>query len=290
MPVAWSGECAQGKAASLSIVETAVQAGSFETLVAAVKAAGLAETLSGEGPFTVFAPTDEAFAKLPAGTVEALLQDTDKLTQILTYHVVPGSVMAGEVLATDSLGTLFGQPLVVTGGDSPAVGGAGIVKTDIACANGVIHVIDTVLLPKNIVEIASGNDTFSTLVSAVKAAGLAETLSGAGPFTVFAPTNDAFGAIPEDTLQALLLPENQAQLASILTYHVVPGKLTAADVIEAGSLVSVQGETLKIAVKKAENGDVESVTLDNAKIVATDVIASNGVIHIIDAVVMPTGK
>ena len=295
VPGAWAAECSAGKTASKTsssktVVETAVEAGSFETLVAAVQAAGLVETLNGEGPFTVFAPTDAAFEKLPEGMVAALLADKNKLTQVLTYHVVPGEKLAGDVLAASSLDTVFGQPLAVTSVGSPTVGGAGIVQTDIACSNGVIHVIDSVMLPKNIVEIAAGNDSFSTLVAAVKAAGLAETLSGDGPFTVFAPTDAAFAAIPEETLKALLLPENKEQLTNILTYHVVPGKLTAADVAGMTTMTTVQGAKLTIALDKAENGDLQGVMLDDARIVGTDVVASNGLIHVIDGVVMPSGK
>jgi uncharacterized surface protein with fasciclin (FAS1) repeats len=129
------------------IVDTAVAAGSFETLVAAVQAAGLADTLKGDGPFTVFAPTDDAFAKLPEGTVEALLDDPERLAQILTYHVVPGKLMASDVIAVRTLKTVQGGELAVDTSDGARIGGAAIVQTDISTSNGVIHVIDTVLLP-----------------------------------------------------------------------------------------------------------------------------------------------
>lgn len=130
------------------IVDTAVSAGSFNTLVTAVKAAGLVEVLKGDGPFTVFAPTDEAFAKLPAGTVEALLQDKEKLTQILTYHVVPGRLEAADVLGKERLTTVQGSDLKVAMNDKGAmVDAAKIIKTDIATRNGVIHVIDSVVIP-----------------------------------------------------------------------------------------------------------------------------------------------
>jgi len=133
------------------IVDTAIAAGSFKTLVAAVKAAGLVETLKGAGPFTVFAPTDEAFAKLPAGTIENLLQPENKakLQGILTYHAVPGTVMAKDVVALKTAKTVNGQELTVKSSQgSVMVDRAGVVKTDILCTNGVIHVIDSVVLPK----------------------------------------------------------------------------------------------------------------------------------------------
>jgi len=131
-----------------NIVQTAVAAGSFKTLVKAVQAAGLVDTLSGPGPFTVFAPTDEAFAKLPAGTVEGLLKDVPKLKSVLTYHVVPGRMMAADVVKQSSLKTVQGQNIMVDTEGGAKVNDANIVKTDIATDNGVIHVIDKVILPK----------------------------------------------------------------------------------------------------------------------------------------------
>jgi len=132
-----------------SIVETAVAAGQFNTLVTAVKAADLVETLSDPGPFTVFAPTDDAFAKLPEGTVESLLQNKDKLKAVLTYHVVSGKVVASDVVNLESATTVNGQQITIkVEGDTVMVDNAKVVKTDIECTNGVIHVIDTVILPK----------------------------------------------------------------------------------------------------------------------------------------------
>lgn len=131
------------------IVDTAAGAGNFKTLVAAVKAAGLVDTLKSAGPFTVFAPTDEAFAKLPAGTVEGLLKDPEKLKKILTYHVVAGKVMASDVVKLKSAKTVEGESVkIMAAGGKVMVNQATVVKTDIECDNGVIHVIDTVILPK----------------------------------------------------------------------------------------------------------------------------------------------
>jgi uncharacterized surface protein with fasciclin (FAS1) repeats len=131
------------------IVDTAVAAGSFKTLAAALEAAGLMEALKGEGPFTVFAPTDEAFAKLPAGTVEALLKDPKALGDILKYHVASGKLMAADVLKHSGIETLLGQTAPITlEGEKAYIGGAQIVTTDIQTSNGVIHIIDTVILPQ----------------------------------------------------------------------------------------------------------------------------------------------
>ncbi|MEQ8967305.1 MAG: fasciclin domain-containing protein [Azospirillaceae bacterium] len=135
-------------ATAADIVDTAVEAGSFETLVTAVQAAGLVETLKGEGPFTVFAPTDEAFAALPEGTLEALLEDTEQLTAVLTYHVVAGEVMAADVVGLDTAETVNGDTIDITvDGDTVMVDQATVIQADVMADNGVIHVIDQVILP-----------------------------------------------------------------------------------------------------------------------------------------------
>jgi uncharacterized surface protein with fasciclin (FAS1) repeats len=131
-----------------TIVDIAVQAGSFNTLVQAVQAAGLVETLSGEGPFTVFAPTDEAFAQIPQDTLQAVLADKEKLTAILTYHVVPGKLMAADVVRSTQLQTVQGQSITVSTEGGVRVDDANVVQTDIEADNGVIHVIDQVIMPK----------------------------------------------------------------------------------------------------------------------------------------------
>ena len=136
-------------ASAADIVDTAVSAGNFTTLVAAVKAAGLVDTLKSAGPFTVFAPTDEAFAKLPSGTLDSLLKDPEKLRSILLYHVVSGKVLAAQVTKMKTAKTLEGSPVTIhVSGSNVMVNNANVSKTDIECDNGVIHVIDTVLMPK----------------------------------------------------------------------------------------------------------------------------------------------
>jgi uncharacterized surface protein with fasciclin (FAS1) repeats len=131
-----------------NIIETAIEAGNFKTLVKAVQEAGLVDKLSGEGPFTVFAPTDEAFRKLPAGTIDDLLNDKEKLTQILTYHVVPDKVMSETVMTLSNAKTAQGKELKINTSQGVKVDQANVVQTDIECTNGVIHVIDSVLLPE----------------------------------------------------------------------------------------------------------------------------------------------
>ena len=266
-----------------TVVDIAVSDGRFETLVTALQAADLVETLQGEGPFTVFAPTDEAFAALPEGTVESLLADIPTLTSILTYHVVAGQVGSAQVVELSSANTLQGQPIVIsTAGGGVMVNDANVIITDIEGSNGVIHVIDAVITPPtaDIVETAVAAGSFNTLVAAVQAAGLVETLQSAGPFTVFAPTDDAFAALPEGTLESLL--DNPDQLAEILTYHVVPGRVFAADVVGLDEAPTVEGSPIRISV------DMGTVMLNgSSSVVLTDILTTNGVIHVIDQVILP---
>jgi len=286
-----------------SIVDIAVEDGRFTTLVAAVQAAGLAETLSGEGPFTVFAPTDEAFAALPDGTLDSLLQpeNEQQLTDILLYHVVPGKVMAADVTGLDgqSAGTaLEGKSIAVKVdmGNVYLNENTQVIITDIEASNGVIHVIDSVLLPPSddsmgeepmdIVDTAVADGRFTTLVAAVDAAGLVDTLKSEGPFTVFAPTDEAFAALPEGTIDALLA--DIPALSDILLYHVVPGKVMAADVVGLdgqSAETALEGKSIDIKV----DGD-KVILNDNVNVIITDIETSNGVIHVIDAVLLPPSE
>ena len=270
------------EAEETTIVDIATNDDRFETLVTALDAAGLVDTLAGEGPFTVFAPTDEAFAALPEGTVEALLEDTEALSQVLTYHVVAGSVSAADVTSLSNATTLQGQPVVVSSIDGVMINQAEVIQPDVMASNGVIHVVDSVLLPPSgdIVEVASNAGSFNTLVTAVEAAGLVETLQGEGPFTVFAPTDEAVSKLPEGTIPALL--EDPETLAQILTYHVVPGRVFSGDVVNIDDAGTVQGQSIGISVM-----DGSVMLNDTSTVTATDVLATNGVIHVIDTVIMP---
>lgn len=272
--------------AGKDIVMTAVEAGSFGTLAAALKAAGLVETLQGKGPFTVFAPTDEAFARLPEGTVETLLKPENKkqLIAVLTYHVVAGKVLAADVVKLDAAPTVNGQRVNIKVDDGKVqVDNANVVKTDIHCSNGVIHVIDQVILPsaENIPQTAGNAGIFKTLLAAAKAAGLLEALSGDKSLTVFAPTDDAFAALPKGTVETLLKPENKDKLAGILKYHVVAGRVFSSDLLSGREVTSLQGGKLSVAMK-----DGKAMVL-NAGLLKTDIDASNGVIHVIDTVLLP---
>lgn len=274
-----------------TIVETAIGAADLSTLVAAVKQGQLVETLSGKGPFTVFAPINSAFAKLPKEVLAELLKDENRaqLQGILTYHVVSGKVMAADVVKLTEAKTVNGAPVSIRVADGKVfVNDAQVIKTDIVCSNGVVHLIDSVILPPakkvSIVETAIGNEDFSTLVALVKHAGLVETLSGEGPFTVFAPNNAAFAKLPKETVEALLSDKGKDQLAAILKYHVVPGKVMAADVVKLKEAKTALGQSAKI---KVEGG---KVYVDAAQVIATDIECANGIIHVIDSVILPQSK
>ena len=272
------------------IVDTAVADGRFTTLAAALGAADLVDTLKGEGPFTVFAPTDDAFAKLPEGTVESLLlpENLEQLKSILLYHVVSGKVMASDVVTLTSADTVSGEAVSIKVEDGKVYlnDTVEVIITDVEASNGVIHVIDSVLLPpaklSDIVDTAVADGRFTTLAAALGAADLVDTLKGEGPFTVFAPTDDAFAKLPEGTVESLLLPENLEQLKFILLYHVVSGKVMASDVVTLTSADTVSGEAVSI---KVEDGKV--YLNDTVEVIITDVEASNGVIHVIDSVLLP---
>jgi uncharacterized surface protein with fasciclin (FAS1) repeats len=256
------------------------------------------DTLSGEGPFTVFAPTDDAFAALPAGTLDSLFADIPALQSVLTYHVVPGQVMAADVVNLDSADTVQGEAIDITVQDGNVmVNGANVIITDIEGANGVIHVIDAVILPPSmtaaeeeammeetpdIVDIAISDGRFTTLVTALQEASLVDTLKGEGPFTVFAPTDDAFNALPDGTLEGLLA--DIPALTDVLLYHVVPGKVMAADVVNLESADTVLGQPVSISVTDG------NVMVDGANVIITDIEGSNGVIHVIDSVITPASQ
>lgn len=270
-----------------NLVELASETPALSTLVAAITAADLGGTLTGEGPFTVFAPSDEAFAALPAGTLDNLLkpENKDQLAAILKYHVVPGAIMSTDLSDGQTAATAQGEKVVVSTKGGVSVNGATVTAADVKASNGVVHIIDKVILPpsmqpKNIVQLAIGNDDLSTLVAAVKAADLAGVLSGDGPFTVFAPTNAAFAALPAGTVENLLKPENKDQLAAILTYHVVAGKVMAGDLSNGMTAATVQGEEITVDL-------TDGAKINGAKVVAADVEASNGVVHVIDQVILP---
>jgi uncharacterized surface protein with fasciclin (FAS1) repeats len=285
-----------------NIVETAVGNGSFTTLVAALKAAELDDELTGEGPFTVFAPTDDAFAALPDGTVDFLLQPENKgtLINILTYHVFGGEVFAADAVASAGtavtmlndldmrIDVIDGKVILNFKGNRQAT----VTVTDIVASNGVIHVIDAVLDPgdatSDIVDTAVNNGSFTTLVAALQAADLDDDLTGAGPFTVFAPTDDAFAALPDGTVDFLLQPENKETLIDILTYHVYDGSVLAADAIalDGTTVAMLNDDSLRFDVMGGKlilnlGGNRE------ATVTITDVLCSNGVIHVIDAVLDP---
>lgn len=272
-----------------SIVGVAKRAGAFETLLAAANAAGLAEALQGKGPFTIFAPTDEAFAKIPAGQIKALLKPENRATlqAILKFHVVAGKVQLSDIADGRLFKTLNGQRLAVSLRHGHVkLGRSSIVSADIQASNGIIHVIDSVLLPetRKLVAVATQAKQFKTLLAAAKAAGLASALNkDDANLTIFAPTDAAFAKLPKGLVQALLKPENKSSLVQLLTHHVVSGRVYAADAIKAGRAKSLAKSTLKFGLSASR------LQVNGSTIQVTNLNSANGVIHVIDSVLIPKG-
>ena len=267
------------------IPRTAQCTGAHDSLVAAVIQAELLTTLQGDGPFTVFAPTDQAFAD--AGIDLAALDTPEgkaTLADILLYHVVGASVPAANVTECMTADAANGQPLAFTVGDGVMVNDANVTLADVATSNGIIHVIDKVLTPtdtpNDLPRTAQCTGVHSSLVAAVIQADLLDTLQGAGPFTLFAPTDQAFADAGID-LAALDTPEGKATLADILLYHVVAGAVPSSAVTECMSADAVNGQPLAFTVDG-------TVMVNDATVTTADVNTSNGIIHVIDKVLTPT--
>lgn len=319
-----SAEAGHDAAAGADIVDTAIQAGHFTTLIKAVEAAGLVETLKSAGPFTLLAPNDDAFAALPPETLAALLMPENKaeLINLLMYHVMTAKATATDItgMAGHSTNTgLEGKQISVTVDHDKVMlnGTVGVTTADIMASNGVIHEISGVLMPDgaavaeaghgaadshaapaagsaaegdalDIVATASRAGHFTKLVAAIEAAGLVETLQGVGPFTVLAPTDAAFEALPAGTLDTLLKPDNKQKLVDLLMYHVIMTKAVAADIASLNGRTAntgLTGKKLNISV------DEDAVMINgNVKVTVADIMATNGVIHEINGVLIADGK
>jgi uncharacterized surface protein with fasciclin (FAS1) repeats len=270
---------------TVTVVDIIVDSENHNTLETAVIAAGLADDLSGDGPFTVFAPTDAAFAALPAGTLDALLADpTGALADVLLYHVVSGKVRSSSLRNGMEVTTLLGKDLMVTvNAEGVFINDAKVTVADVMADNGIVHVIDAVLVPAKttVVDIIVESENHNTLETAVIAAGLADDLSGDGPFTVFAPTDAAFAALPAGTLDALLA-DPTGELANILLYHVVSGNVKSTDLSDGMTATTLLGKDVMVTI------NASGVFINDAKVVVADIMADNGVVHVIDAVLIPT--
>jgi transforming growth factor-beta-induced protein len=276
---------------SKNVVETASSDPQFSILVSAIQKADLASALQGPGPFTVFAPTNDAFnelfSQLGVSGIEDLSAET--LKPILLNHVVSGSIKAADIntgYANTLNNTAPGNNLVkvyIEKTGSVKVDGSLVTAADVMASNGVIHVIDKVILPATVVNHAINNPNFSILVQAVVKAGLVDALNGTGPFTVFAPTNDAFNALFNTLGVSGISDLTAEQLTPILLYHVVSGNVIASQVTSGNVPTLKEGSDISIIANSM------GVRLnDNSNVIATDVQGSNGVIHAIDAVILPT--
>ena len=281
----------------MSLVDVASGNSNFSTLVSALQATGLDATLANlDNDYTVFAPTDAAFAKLPAGTIEGL--SNDELTAVLLYHVLPGQVLADGAItvaqsSTNMVDTANGSKVSLSFVDSTLfVNGAKVSSADVLASNGVIHVIDNVILPPaatgtptlNIVEVALSDPDFSTLVTALTEADLVTALSDESKmFTVFAPTNAAFDKIPADTLDALIADIDA--LTNVLLTHVVSdASLSSLDAYAANGkkLTTTSGTDISVMV----DADTGMLMIGGANVIIKDIYTTNGVIHVIDTVIL----
>jgi len=278
-----AGGAGGGAVPDPTLVELAVEAGTFTSLVAALEAADLAEALSGEGPFTVFAPDDAAFAAFEQENPGVLASlSTDELTAVLTYHVLAAEVLSTDLVDGSIAETLNGAYVGIELGDGVKVGGANVTEADLVASNGVIHVIDRLILPpgENLVETAVSAGSFTQLAAALVATGLDATLADGGPFTVFAPTDDAFDAF-EAANPGVLGSLTEAALADILLYHVVDGWVGAADLVDGSSVPTLLADaSLTIDLSSG-------VVVNESSVVAANVLATNGVIHVIDEILLP---
>lgn len=277
-----------------NIYDTASSLAIFSTLVSVIDAAGKVDPLSNDdGPFTVFAPSNAAFEDVDAAILEKLFDPVwqPQLYDLLKFHLVKDTLRWDDLVDGMTATSANGEDLTINL-DPARINENSLIfvdggLSDVEASNGLIHGIDRVLIPtsvtSNIVDIAAANEDFSTLVAAVTAAGLGDALSGDGPLTVFAPTNAAFEALPEGTLEELLLPENIDQLTEILMYHVVAAN-APSDTLANGEIDTLSGDSITINVSE------DGVTVNDVRVVNPDVIASNGIIHIIDQVLLPPAK
>jgi uncharacterized surface protein with fasciclin (FAS1) repeats len=265
------------------IVATAIAAGSFTKLAGALDTTGLTAALKGPGPFTVFAPTDAAFASFEAANPGVLASlSKDQLAAILKYHVVAAKVGSKDLVSGSLVETLNGARAAIDLSSGVKVAGSTVTAADVGASNGVIHVIDKIMLPpsKDIVGTAVAAGSFTKLAGALVATGLDKTLQGSGPFTVFAPTDDAFAAF-EAKNPGVLASLSTQQLTDILLYHVVSGWAGPADLKEGASVnTALAGKSLKVST-------TAGVKLNESKVTNANIVTTNGVIHVIDAILLP---
>ncbi|MFK7807438.1 MAG: fasciclin domain-containing protein [Saprospiraceae bacterium] len=268
-----------------TVVDVVVNSAAHTTLETAVIEAELAASLSGDGPFTVFAPTDDAFDALEDGVLDALLEDpTGDLADVLLYHVLEGEVLSTDLVDGTSATTLLGDDIEITVNmDGAFINGVQVSVADIRTFNGVVHVLDAVLEPPvpTVVDIIVESPDHTILEDAVIDAGLAGALSGNGPFTVFAPTDDAFGMIDQTVLDELTA-DPTGDLARILLYHVLNGQVLEEDLMDGQSARTLLGQNIDVAIDTDGN-----VTISGAPVSITNLEGSNGVVHVLDMVMMP---
>ncbi|MEM6964832.1 MAG: fasciclin domain-containing protein [Bacteroidota bacterium] len=269
---------------ALNVAEVIINSPVHTTLETAVGLAGLVDVLDDEGPFTVFAPTDDAFMNMDQNLLNALLADpTDSLAKALLYHVAAGEILSPTLMDGQSATTALGQGVTVTVDmNGVFINNAQVSIADIRTFNGVVHVLDAVILPPalNVAEVIINSPVHTTLETAVGLAGLVDVLDDEGPFTVFAPTDDAFMNMDQDLLNALLADPTDS-LAKALLYHVASGEVLSPTLTNGQSITTFLGQGVEVTI------DANGVFINNAQVSIADIVTFNGVVHVIDAVILP---
>jgi transforming growth factor-beta-induced protein len=296
-----------GAAADGSLISVLTEDGRYNTLVSALSASGVDAKLGQKGPFTVFAPTDQAFQKLPSDTLARLLlpENVKTLEKVVKYHLIGGLISTASINEGDK-DTIEGKKVHFSYVDGEVTINGSPFVSELPASNGIVHGIDFVLVPPDVdlnglrgtVESAAPTapvvvgipllktleeqGTFTTLLTAIEKSGLKEQLSGPGPFTIFAPTDEAFKRLPGDAVTKLLLPQNKEALITLLKHHVIAKRVNGRDLKDKGDLAMLDGSTVKIGIVQGK------ISVDDATMTYADQEATNGVMHIIDAVLRPS--
>ena len=284
---ATSSHATQSHLRNSTIVNILKVKGEFTTLLTALEITGLDKTLEGDDRLTLFAPTDDAFDRLPAGTIDFLIDNPDQLAEVLLYHVVDGRRSSFRLVRKTATDTLIGVPVIVANGrDYAMVNGIDILEKNVWAKNGYIHVIDDVLLApdddveiESVVDVLSVDGRFKTLIAALQAAGLAETIADASSLTIYAPTDEAFAKLGEQQINDLL--ENPDLLGQILKYHVSDKKLRALRLAIRGKAETLQGEFVTV------DREGKKLFINDAEVINMNVQTPNAVVHTIDSVLLP---
>jgi transforming growth factor-beta-induced protein len=268
-------------ASGRTVMQAAQDDGNCTQFVQALNVTGLSGTLNGSGPYTVLAPTDAAFDALNRTSLSGMIKGKANLANVVKFHIVPGEVKDSQLTNNMTMKTLQGsQLLVVKNGTGTYVGGARVLN-ETNCSNGVLMIVDQVLLPRTVADVLAGSADLTMFYLTLVKANLSASLNGPAPFTVFAPLDNAFNATDGDLIRAALDNNDTVTLTKLLTYHIVPYRVAVGYGTASSLLKTVEGSYLDM------NVDGSGTSINGAMVVTQDIICSNGVIHVIDRVLSP---